>query len=79
MVPEWAWVGWIATTLAAFAVLEAVALLNGRDGDTLSERARAWLGITPDHPRRRILVPAFIAALAGFTLWLGPHIVLSIW
>ena len=79
MIPEWVWIVWLLITLGIFAGLEGIALANGHDGDTLSERTRRWLGITPHNPRRRIAVPAFAAVLTGFVLWFLPHILWSIW
>ena len=78
MIAEWMWIAWLATTAGAFAVLETIALVNRRKGDTLSERTRAWLGITPPNARRRIAVPVFAAVLILFVCWFLPHIVFDV-
>lgn len=73
-VPEWLWLAWLAATLAAFAALETVALLNRHGGDTLSERLRRWLGVEPVRARRRLAAPLFAGALLAFLAWFLPHI-----
>ena len=78
MIPEWMWIAWLAITAGAFAVLETIALVNRRKGDTLSERTRAWLGITPPSVQRRIAVPVFVTVLVLFVVWFIPHIVFNI-
>ena len=78
-IPSWAWIVWGSVSLGSFAVLETVALANKRDGDTLSENLRRWLGIHPSRPARRFAVPAFVVGLAIFVVWFVPHIVLNIW
>lgn len=79
MIPSWAWVVWITGTLTSFAILETVALANRRQGDTLSENIRRWLGIHPPSTVRRVGVPMFVAVLVGFVVWFIPHIVFSLW
>lgn len=74
-----AWITWLAAVAVSFAVLESIALATPRAGDTLSENVRRWLGIAPVRPWRRWGVAGFLATLVGFTVWFGPHIVLSIW
>ncbi|HEY9416163.1 MAG TPA: hypothetical protein VIQ30_15485 [Pseudonocardia sp.] len=37
----WAWIAWGV----AFAVIEGVALVNSRSGETLSEHVWAWIGV----------------------------------
>lgn len=64
------WLAWAGITLGSFAILEAVALLNHTEGDTLSERIRAWLGIYPVKHWRL----AASGALVGFLIWFGWHI-----
>lgn len=63
----WAWITW----LAFFVVIEGVALIDKRRGDTLSEHIWAWFDIR-EKPRqwtwRRIV-------LAGFLTWLLVHMV----
>lgn len=66
-----AWAIWAAVTLGSFAILETWALLSKREGDTLSERLREWLGIRPVRQWRLITS----AALLGFLIWFGWHIV----
>lgn len=77
-IPAWMWITWAAIALGGFAILETIALANRREGDTLSENIRRWLGITPPNPRRRILVPAFVAGLLVFVVWFIPHIVFNV-
>ncbi|MEV0616176.1 hypothetical protein AB0I81_22875 [Nonomuraea sp. NPDC050404] len=78
MIPEWMWIAWLAIAAGGFAVLETVALINRRRGDTLSENIRRWLGITPPSVQRRIAVPVFVAVLVAFICWFLPHIVFDI-
>ncbi|MGP4092952.1 hypothetical protein [Nonomuraea sp. KM90] len=78
MIPEWMWIVWLITAAAGFAVLETIALANRRDGDTLSENIRRWLGITPPSLHRRISVPVFVGVLILFVVWFLPHIVFNI-
>ena len=66
-----AWAVWAGLFALSFAVLEGWALLNRRDGDTLSDQIRAWLGIYPVKHWRL----AGAGALLGFLLWFGWHIV----
>lgn len=74
--PDWAWAAWGLAVLATFAVLEGIALLNRRDGDTLSEHLRRWLGIDPANERRKAAVPLFIAAVVALAAWLIPHLLM---
>jgi hypothetical protein len=76
VVPSWIWIGWLVVTGLSFAVLETIALIDRRRGDTLSENIRAWLGIDPVRPQRRIAIPVFIGAFLTFVAWFVPHIVL---
>lgn len=76
----WGWLAWFGW----FAVLEGVALLNSRSGDTLSEHVWMWFGTTrrppgePERPRsgwtqlRRVLLLAFMA-------WLSIHFLTGGW
>lgn len=77
-IPEWAWIAWLALAGGGFTILETIALANRRDGDTLSENIRRWLGITPPNARRRVTVPVFAAVLILFVVWFIPHIVFNI-
>lgn len=70
-----AWLVW----LAYFAVVEGVALFNGkRTGDTLSEHVWAWFGVSRDKPAngwarfRRFALGAFMA-------WLSIHFLTGGW
>lgn len=76
MIPSWAWIVWGAVTLVSFLALEAVALGNKYDGDTLSENIRRWLGIDPPRPVRQVAVPLFVSVVVGFIAWFIPHLVL---
>ena len=73
-IPTWAWITWAAVTVVSFAVLEAIAILNGRSPDTLSENIRRWIGVEPQSRTRLIGVPLFLAVLFGFVAWFVPHI-----
>ncbi len=55
--------------LAVGAVVEVYALLNGRDGDTLSEKIRLWLGVRKQ-PGRAI----FAAGWLVFSIWFLGHV-----
>lgn len=63
-----AWAGW----LLAFLVMEGVALLNKRDGDTLSEQF--WRAFRVHDRRPTPLVIAGRVLLGLFGLWLTIHI-----
>jgi hypothetical protein len=73
------WAIWAAAGLGSFLVLETIALVDRRRGDTLSERTRALLGIYPVRPVRRVAVPVFAAVLLIFVGWFIPHIVWGWW
>lgn len=64
-----AWCAW----LAAFLVLEGVALLNKRDGDTLSEQF--WRAFRVHDKRPTPLVIAGRVMLGLFGAWLTIHMV----
>ncbi|MFP3990642.1 hypothetical protein U9R90_24895 [Streptomyces sp. E11-3] len=55
--------------LAAGAGFEVYALRNGREGDTLSERTRAWFRVRT-RPGRAV----FAVAWCGFAAWFLIHI-----
>lgn len=78
-VEAWVWIAWLVVCLGGFAVLETLALINRRRGDTLSENIRRWLGIDPPNPVARIGIPAFVGVLVIFLIWFIPHIVFQIW
>jgi hypothetical protein len=73
------WAIWAAVTLGSFLVLETIALVDRRRGDTLSERTRALLGIYPVRSARRVAVPVFAAVLLIFVGWFVPHIIWGWW
>ena len=60
----WAWLGW----LGSFAVVEAVALIRGRD-ETLSDHTRMWF-----RTRTRAGRFAFAVSWVGFAVWFLVHI-----
>ena len=75
----WLWIGWGL----AFAVIEGVALVNARAGDTLSEHVWAWLGVRrsgarPARTPRWTLRVARIIVLSGL-LWLALHFATGGW
>lgn len=65
------WAVWAGLFVASFAVFETWALITKEKGDTLSESIRAWLGIRPVRHWRMVTS----AALLGFLIWFGWHIV----
>jgi hypothetical protein len=60
-----AWWLWIAS----FAVLEAYTLFNQTEGDTLSERFRAWF-----HTHTKLGRAIFTVTWSGFATWFLLHI-----
>lgn len=71
------WAVWAITAAVSGGVLETIALIDRRKGDTLSEKTRALLGIEPVKPIRRVAIPVFVAVFVGFVAWFVPHIVLQ--
>lgn len=65
---DWSDVVW-GGILAVAALVETVALLNKRQGDTLSERTRAWLRVYT-RPGRAL----FAVGWVGFAVWFFFHI-----
>ncbi|MFC8277174.1 hypothetical protein ACFUJR_32520 [Streptomyces sp. NPDC057271] len=63
---DWVWGG----LLAAGAAFEVYALRNGRRGDTLSERTRAWFQV-----RTRVGRAVFVVVWAAFASWYLVHII----
>lgn len=66
----WAWLAW----LAAFGVIEGKALLNKRDGDTLSEHVWRWFATergSTGTPSAWMRTRRF--ALLAFMGWLTAH------
>lgn len=75
----WAWLAWGV----AFCVVEGVAFVNSRAGDTLSEHVWAWLGVrtakaAPTVTPRWTLRVARTAVLS-FLLWLALHFATGGW
>ncbi|MGH3388216.1 MAG: hypothetical protein ACRDOO_04995 [Actinomadura sp.] len=74
-IPTWAWIIWVAVTVVSFAVLEALAILNGpAHRDTLSDNIRRLIGVDPPSRARLVGIPLFLAVLLGFVAWFIPHI-----
>lgn len=65
------WAVWAAAALGSFALFETWALVTRKEGSTLSENLRLWLGIRPVRACRLVTS----VALLGFLLWFGWHIV----
>lgn len=63
---SWLWVAW----LALFGVIEGVALLNKKSGDTLSENVWRWFKVRDGQSMGRAIR---MAALGGFLAWLAAH------
>ncbi|MFG2747252.1 hypothetical protein ACGFY0_45380 [Streptomyces chartreusis] len=63
---DWVWGG----LLTAGAAFEVYALRNGRGGDTLSERTRAWFRV-----RTRAGAWTFAVAWIAFASWYLVHII----
>lgn len=75
--PRWLtvfWPLWLAVLALGFAVAETVGVVSKGKGGTLTERVKLWLGVDPPKPRRRWAAGVFLAALALFAVWFGPHI-----
>lgn len=68
------WAVWLALVLGTFFALEVPAIANTVEGDTLSERLRAWLGIRPRRWWRVIGAWLFL----GFLGWFAVHILTGI-
>ncbi len=60
-----AWIAW----LAAFGIIEGMALANKRSDDTLSEHTRRWFAVDTRAGRT-----AFGVAWVGFGAWFLGHI-----
>jgi len=65
------WAVWAVAVLGSFAVFETWALLTRKQGSTLSENIRLWLGIRPVRGWRL----AGSVGLLAFLVWFGWHIV----
>ncbi|MET9861973.1 hypothetical protein ABZY93_22150 [Streptomyces smyrnaeus] len=71
---SWLWVGW----LGAFAAIEGTALLNSREGDTLSEHVWRWFGVGRNGEKRPEVtgwVRLRRFGLLAFMAWLSVHFV----
>ncbi|ABP53032.1 hypothetical protein Strop_0549 [Salinispora tropica CNB-440] len=75
---RWAWAIWLAVVAASFAVMEGLALVRRRPGDTLSEATRHWIKAKKGRGLSRGEW-GLIAALGAFLIWFLPHITLEIW
>ena len=62
-----AWLIWIAL----FIVIEGFALIDKRQGDTLSEHVRKWFRIKDPRPTKTVWV--IRGSLMAFLLWLITH------
>ena len=63
---SWMWVAWIA----AFGVIEGVALFNKKKGDTLSENVWRWFKVKdPDSSGRSLRM----GVLGAFLIWMLVH------
>lgn len=71
------WAIWLVVVAASFAILEGIALVKRKPGDTLSENTRRW--IRTDKGWKSAGPLAFMAALIAFVVWFLPHIVWEIW
>lgn len=68
----WAW--WLVCIVVSFGVLEGIALINKRKGDTLSEYTRKWIGLGDNGWKRTLGAAAFAGTLLGFVTWFVLHI-----
>ena len=64
---NWAdvWLAWLIAALASFLAIELTAVFTHRMDRTLSERLRAWLGIQPIRPWRKLATVLFASLLSG--------------
>lgn len=76
---KWAtiWRAWLVLVAVSFAILEGLALIKRRPGDTLSEATRTWL--RTDRGWKSAGPLAFAAALIAFVAWIVPHIIWETW
>jgi hypothetical protein len=75
MIPSWLWAAWLIFIVVTFAVLEGIALVNHRAGDTLSENTRRWIGLYAEHRWVRAAgAGLFAGACFGLVGWFVPHI-----
>lgn len=75
---SWArtWAAWLALVAVSFVILEGLALIKRKDGDTLSENTRTWLGT--DKRWKTWGALGFVVALVTFVVWFIPHIVFKV-
>lgn len=69
---SWLWLGWIA----AFGVIEGLALARKKEGGTLSEHVWKWFGIGEageGRPEPTTWVWIRRVTLGGFLAWLSIH------
>lgn len=79
MIPESYWIAWLVLTASSFGFLEYKAIANKRDGDTLSENTRRWIGLfSKSAPRRLTGAVLFSAVIAGLVGWFIPHIIFGV-
>lgn len=69
------WVGWIA----AFVVIEAVAIFNKKKGDTLSEHVWRWFGVPDESAKVKKAFTVGRFALGAFLVWLTGHLTFGWW
>jgi hypothetical protein len=66
------WIIWLGSATASFLAIELTAIITHRMDRTLSERIRAWLGIYPIRPWRRlagVLFSMILLSLVGLFVW----------
>jgi len=68
------WLIWIFAALGSFLAIELTAVFTHRMDRTLSERLRAWLGIQPIRPWRKLASVLFASVLGGGVAVLIWHI-----
>jgi hypothetical protein len=68
-----AWAAWIA----AFVILEAVALARQQLGDTLSERVWSWFRVRDARPTALTWIGRGVLLIAG--VWLTGHLAFGWW
>lgn len=71
---NWYWPIFTVVALLAFAIPEAIGIINEGKGGSYTESIKKWLGVDPSKTSRRVGSTIFIAALVLFTIWFVPHI-----
>lgn len=74
MIESSTWAIWLASVAVSFGVLEGIALLNKKDGDTLSENTRKWIGLKENGVKRVAGASIFAGTILGFATWFVVHI-----